>query len=219
MDIKPKDEGMTAPTPDELFQQSVVELRAKEPRKVRRVRSPTLRPMSDKVRAWNMSDANKAQLRANIEAAKAKRGGKLPTRMGVPDGWKGPQRRRKLAEIREQSHRRADDLLDALVTQGAIDLPDRHTALVGADGKLNEDMAARLALQVAISFVVARDAETGKYAYTLNDRLAAARLVLKYTKPRPEQKALRGGNAAERAEGFLTWLGACREPARNELAD
>ncbi|WBO60348.1 hypothetical protein GT370_05950 [Acidocella sp. MX-AZ03] len=159
-----------------------------------------------------MSEENKAQLRANIEAAKAKRGGKLPTRMGVPDGWKGPQRRRKLAVLREQAHKQADDMLDAMVADGSIILPDRSTPLVGPDGNLNEDMAARLALQVAISFVVARDADTGKYAYTLQDRLAAARLVLKYTKARPEQRSMQGGNAAEKAERFLAWLAACREP-------
>lgn len=200
------------PSPEELFRRSVVELRDEQPRKVSRTRSPTLRPMSDKVRAWNMSDKNKAQLMANIEAAKAKRGGKLPTRQGVPDGWKGRQRRRVLAQIREQSYKRADDMLDDLVAQGVIELPDRTTPLIGADGSLNEDMAARCALQVAISFVVARDDESGKYAYTLRDRIQAARIVLTYTKAKPEQKALRGVNAAEKAEGFLEWLAACKEP-------
>ncbi len=212
MDNNQTPEGASTPTPEALFRLSVAELRDRAPRKVSRKRSPALRPMSDKLRAWNMSDKNRAQLLANIETAKAKRGGKMPSRHGVPDGWKGPQRRRKLAVIRERSARRADDLLDALVAQGAIELPKRHTPLIGPDGKMNEDMAARLALQVAIGLLLAREDDTGRYAYTLRDRLWASRLVLTYTKAQPEHKAQMGGSAVERAESFLAWLAACQEP-------
>jgi hypothetical protein len=199
------------PTPEDLFRRSVAELRTTTTRQVDRTRSAPARTMSGKSRAWNLSDKNVAQLRANIEAAKAKRGGKLPDRRGVPDGWAGPRRRRELVEVRERSKAQAETLMDKLVAQGFIDCPASATPLIRPDGTLNEDVAARLALQVAMGMMLAKEPETGRYAYTARDRIKAARIVLRYTRAVPEPR--KSGTPTQQAEQTMEeFLARLREP-------
>jgi hypothetical protein len=167
--------------------------------------------MSDKARDWNLSDKNVAQLRANIEAAKAKRGGKLPDRRGVPDGWAGPRRRRELAEVRERSRVRAETLLDKLVARGLIDCPSSSKPLIGPDGRLNEDVAARVALQLSMEMILAKEPDTGRYAYTSRIRMKAARIILRYTRAVPEPRKI--GTPVQQAEQTMEeFLASLREP-------
>lgn len=100
-------------------------------------------------------------------------------RTGIPDGWSG--RKAERAAIMARADKEAADIVAVLVEKGVLD----------AGNASNE------ALQTAVAFVRAGD------AVTVRDRLAAARLVLDFTRAKPESSSR---VRLEKAEDFLAKL-------------
>lgn len=122
---------------------------------------------------------DKLQARSREQLIRQREAGTLKGRKGVPDGF-GRQKER-VARIRKKHTKEAKELILTMVEQGI----------------LNPDEASNEALQFAVSVV--RDRET----YQARERLAAARLVLDFTKAKPASKQ---EVTVKRAEDFLAAL-------------
>jgi hypothetical protein len=184
-------------TSSEPARQSVAEIRATQPRKRNRRRSAALRPMSDKQRAWNMSPSNLDRLRDNLQGRSG-----VPTRRGVPDGWGGRSRRKRLAEVRAMAEEQASQVVERLCKAGILE-GDPKEAVIGPDGIVNDHAAARAAIKFALGVVLAVDPDDDKPAYTVAMRLRAARLVLAYTLPVPVKGSKKDGGWIKQAEALV----------------
>jgi hypothetical protein len=153
--------------------------------------------MSDKQRAWNMSSSNLDRLRDNLQGRPS-----VPTRLGVPDGWGGRSRRKRLAEVRAMAEEQASRVVERLCTAGILE-GDPEEAVIGPDGIVNDDAVARAALKFALGVVLAVDPDDDQSAYTVAMRLRAARLVLAYTLPVPVKGCKKDGGWIKQAEALV----------------
>ena len=142
--------------------------------------------MSEKMRAHLMSPEHHAMLRACIAKAREARGGKAPTRAGVPDGWGGKARRALRKRIIDMAEVKAAAAIDHLVE----------------NGQLKKDDAGNAVLKWAAGVVLAKNPADGESAYPIREQLAAAKMVLEFTMTKPETKQ----SVAVTAESFLTGL-------------
>jgi hypothetical protein len=102
-------------TTDEPAIRSVAEFRSTKPRQRNRRRSAPLRPMSDRQRAHNLSPDNLDRLRRKLSDLPT-----VPTRRGVPDGWGGRGRRKRLAEVRAIAGEQAAQVVARLCRPAGI---------------------------------------------------------------------------------------------------
>lgn len=134
---------------------------------------------------------DKKRAASSIVMKKAWADGKMAGgRKGIPDGWAG--RRAKLKEVRDAADVVAKEKVRIMADQGLLPF--------GATGTDAEH--ATTALEFAVSTVIAKD-DDGCPAATIKDRLAAAALVLKYTKSPPATKS---ELSISKAEDFLASL-------------
>lgn len=106
--------------------------------------------------------------------------GSIPSRRGVPDGW--ANRKQEVEDIRAHARAEAKDIVNTMVEKG----------LVSAD-----EARANDALEFAVGIVRGGDVNP------VRERLAAAGLVLKYTKAPPATKS---EVTVNKAEDFLAAL-------------
>ncbi len=107
-------------------------------------------------------------------------------RRGVPDGWGG--RADECAALRQAAFEDAKEIVSIMIEQGIV----------------SEDAAANEALQFAVSAVRGKSMdEKNRPLFGPRERLAAARLVLDFTKAKPAQKS---EIALTKAEDFLAAL-------------
>jgi len=161
--------------------------------------------MSEKQAAHNHSPENVERLRNNLQAARAN--GKKPTRQGVPDGWKGATRRRRLKEVQARAHEQAGAVIAKMQAAGLLPAGE---GLYGPDGTINIDAAAQAALRFNIAVLLAVDEETGQAACTMQNRLEAARTFLAYTMP-PARAVSRRDAKIGQAEHVLSLILATAE--------
>lgn len=166
---------------------SVREIKDATPKTRNHKKAPrTSRMQTETFRNHNLSEEHIAMLRDNIRKYREAHGGKAATRRGVPNGWGTKRLRKRRDRIIEAAKIKANNVIDKLIANGTLD----------KDGAGNE------ALKAATEIVLAVDAETEAHAYTVRDRLTAAKLVLEYTMSKPAEKK----NVTVSAESFLSGL-------------
>ena len=173
--------GVNCPNPGQTW----AEWEETKPKKQKRARAKR-RPLSEKQRAALLSPENLARLRGQLDANRAAKKGKVPTRRGVPCGWGTQKMLRARADILREAEAAGMRAVERLVEHGVID----HHA------------AGNLVLAHMISLVVAADGPDGTPAFPAKVRLSAAQLVLEYTMPKPVKKA----DALIVADAFLRRL-------------
>ena len=125
--------------------------------------------------------------RNRVRYAKWQAEGKIMKRLGVPDGWAG--RKAELVEVRAAAAVEAKRIVKYMIESDII---------------APENEKAEEALEAVIGIVRARSAENPElYAHPAKDRIAAARVVLDFTKQRPATKT---SMELTKAEDFLAVL-------------
>lgn len=115
----------------------------------------------------------------SVQSDGGKKGGSKSSRVGVPNGWS----REELIEVRSKAEKTA-----------------KRKVKIMADEHNIEDSASKRALEYAVSVIEANVDAT-------RDRLAAARLILDFTKQKPASK---NEHTINKAEDFLAAL--AKEP-------
>ena len=128
------------------------------------------------------------KLRGREKFAKLRAEGRLPSRKGVPDGWKG--RREEVVQIKAEAEREAERIMAHLAQDGYIDETDL------------DEKAGNSALRMALAIVHDRTEKS-------EVRLKAATLVANFTKSRPVQKV---ETVVSPAEAWLAQLAAGKLP-------
>ena len=109
------------------------------------------------------------------------------SRVGIPDGWAGKVRRKRLDAIRAKAAAEAKELVKIMKQDGIIE---------------GEDPRGDEAIEFAVGVIRAKD-PNGKPVHTMENLLKAARLVADFCKVKP---VARSSVKVDTAEDFLAAL-------------
>ncbi len=107
---------------------------------------------------------DKRRERGRAIFARLRAEGRAPTRVGVPDGWKG--RKGEIAEIKAQAITKADEAVARLIANGTLPV---------------DEEAGSSALRVAFQIMLNETIKT-------ETRLKAAAIITDFTKPKPKHE-------------------------------